>query len=181
MNEVDRLLGKVVGFTSEEGRREKPIWEMTKEIKVKIFDWKPIVENLNKVGLTEHFNNINMDVRCGNGIIFVGEEKTPVLIDNECCGCETERKNLFIEGKIVSTTMIEGVGIFKRLGGGSIAIFPTYYIDFDYADIEKCFTGEEMELWEFMGERYEYNPRIHTNLREIVKLYKGIEDKRRDS
>jgi hypothetical protein len=174
MNEVDRLLGKVVGFTNEEGRREKPIWEMTKEIKVKIFDWKPIVEHLNKVSLTENFTTAEMEVRCGNGIIFIGEEKKPILIDNECCGIESERKNFFIDGKLFVATMIDGVGLFRKVEGG-IAMFPSHFIDFDYDDIAKHFTGEEMELWQFMGERYEYNPRIHNNLRDIVKLYKGIE------
>jgi hypothetical protein len=53
-------------------------------------------------------------------------------------------------------------------------MFPKYYFDFDFADIEKAYTGEEKELWEYMESRYEYNPRIHNNMREIVRVSKGI-------
>jgi hypothetical protein len=170
----DWLLGEIVSYADESKR--KPIWEMTKEIKVKIFDWQPLLDKINVV--SQKKDGINFEVRCGNGIIFVGENKLPVLIDDECCGVEGERKNLFFDGAINRGTMIDGVGLFKKVNGG-IAMYPTIYVDFDYEEIEKCFTGEEKELWEFMGSRYEYNPRITQNMRGIVELYKGIEKRKR--
>jgi hypothetical protein len=170
----DKLLGDVVGFVNDNEYR--PIYQMAKDIKVKIIDWKPIVEKLK--ASHESLKDLNLDIRSGNGIIFIGENKQPVLIDSECCGVDSETKNLMIGDKFMTVEFIEGIGVFKK-EEGFIAMMPMFYVDFDYDDIEKCFTGEEKELWEFMGGRYEYNPRIHNNLRGIVELYKGIDKKKK--
>jgi len=170
----DSLLGEVVGFRDDNENR--PIYQMAKDIKVKIIDWKPIIEKL--TASHESFNGLTLQIKSGNGIILIGEEKRPVLIDTECCGVDAETKNIMIDGKLMTVQFIEGIGIFKK-EEGFITMMPMCYVDFDYDDIEKCFTGEEKELWEFMECRYEYNPRIHTNLRGIVELYKGIDKKRK--
>lgn len=171
----DWLLGEIVGYADEHKR--KPIWEMTKEVKVKIINWKPIIDKINET-LSKTDPSISVEIRCGNGVIFVGEDKAPILLDNECCGVKSESKNLFINGGIVTMQVIKGVGVFKKLEGG-IAMYPTWYVDFDYDEIQDCFTGEEKELWDFMGSRYEYNPRISSNLRSMVSLYKGIDKKKK--
>lgn len=171
----DWLLGEIVGYADE--HKHKPIWEMTKKIKVKIINWQPIIDKIN-ISLSKNGEKANVEIRVGNGIIFDGLEKAPILIDNECCGIKSESKNLFSNGTISTMQVVEGVGIFKKVDGG-FTMYPTYYADIDYADIESCFTGEEKEIWDFMGTRYEYNPRISSNLRGMVSLYKGIDKKKK--
>lgn len=168
IGQKDALLGKIVGFRDDNNNR--PIYKMATEIKVKIIDWTAIVNKFKNSDSI--FKDKEFEIRAGNGIIFVGEDKTPVLIDTECCGAESEDKNIMVQGNFTNVRFIGGIGIFEKLEG-RIKMMPTYYIDIDYSEIEKCFTGEEKELHEFMGGRYEYNPRIHQNLRWIVKLYKG--------
>ena len=181
LGESHKILGKVVGFKNENDRR--PIFEAVKEIKVKIIDWKPLIEKI-KSG-HESLKDMNLEIRSGNGIIFVPdldrqERLKPVLIDDECCGVDGEAKNMLIDGKMMSGMFICGIGVFiNKKNEGFISMMPHFYIDFDLFDIEACFTGEEKELCDFMGSRYLYNPRIENNMLEMVKLYKGIETKKR--
>lgn len=178
IGDKDSLLGTVVGFANDNS--DKPIYEMTKQIKVKIIDWKKVIQKMKDS--SDIMAGLDFEIRSGDGIIFVenpnhtGQAK-PVLIDEECCGVDGEMKTTMLDGKMCQRMMLEGIGIFqihKKNDDGSrkISMMPSFYMDFDFDDIELCFTGEEKELWEFMGERYEYNPRIHSNLREIVSLYK---------
>lgn len=174
IGQTDPLLGEIVGFRDDNNNR--PIYKMATEIKVKIIDLSAIVTKFKNSD--SDFKDKEFEIRAGEGIIFVGENKIPVLIDTECCGAEAEDKNIMVEGNFTNVRFMEGIGIFEKIEG-RIRMMPTYYIDVDYSEIEKCFTGEEKELWEFMGGRYEYNPRIHQNLRGIVKLYKGEKTKKR--
>ena len=104
---TDKLLGKVVGFAIE--NENKPIYESTKEIKVKIIDWKPLIEKIK--ASSPKLSNLNLQIRSGKGIIFVGKDKTPVLIDSECCGVDAEDKNLMINGELLCGMFIEGIEI----------------------------------------------------------------------
>lgn len=174
IGQTDPLLGEIVGFRDDNNNR--PIYKMATEIKVKIIDLSAIVTKFKNSD--SDFKDKEFEIRAGEGIIFVGENKIPVLIDTECCGAEAEDKNIMVEGNFTNVRFMEGIGIFEKIEG-RIRMMPTYYIDVDYSEIEKCFTGEEKELWEFMGGRYEYNPRIHQNLRGIVKLYKGEKTRKR--
>lgn len=106
----DKLLGEVVGFANDNDN--KPIYQMAKDIKVKIIDWKPIIEKL--TASHESFKGLTLQIKSGNGIIFVGAEKKPVLIDTECCGVDSETKNLMINDKFMTVQFIEGIGIFKK-------------------------------------------------------------------
>jgi hypothetical protein len=169
IGQKDALLGEIVGFRDDNNNR--PIYKMATEIKVKIIDWTAIVNKFKNSD--SNFKDKEFEIREGNGIIFVGEEKLPVLIDDECCGMKAKDKNIMVGNSFDSVRFIDSIGIFEKIEGG-FKMCPTYYIDVDYSEIEKCFTGEEQELWQFMGSRYEYNPRIHQNLRGMVKLYKGI-------
>jgi hypothetical protein len=173
--QTDSLLGSIVGYA--EDNQNKPIWSATKEIKVKLFDWNKVIEKL-KEQLPPLEEGAEYKIMSGKGIIFVPSEndkdtKVPLLIDNECCGLEGEEKNIFFDGVCSTRTVLSGIGVFLKKPN-SIPMFPKYYFDFDFADIEKAYTGEEKELWEYMESRYEYNPRIHNNMREIVRVSKGI-------
>jgi hypothetical protein len=173
LGEKHKQLGKVVGFVND--NNDKPIFESTRDIKVKLIDWTPIVEKI-KNG-SESLKDLSLDIRAGKGIIFVGENKKPVLIDEECCGVESDRKNFLVNGKMMSGTFLSGIGVFKK-EKGKIFMMPEFYADIDFDDIEKCYTGEYKELWKFMESRYMYNPRIENNTIEIVKYYNGVESKR---
>ena len=178
IGDTDSLLGTVVGFANDNDN--KPIYEMTKQIKVKIIDWQKVIKKMKEAG--DVMAGLDYGIRSGDGIIFVENtmvagKSTPVLIDDECCGIEGETKTMMLDGKVYQRMVLEGIGIFKVHkkgddGSQSFSIIPSFYVDFDFEDIEKCFTGEEKELWDFMGQRYEYNPRIYNNLRGIVALYK---------
>lgn len=172
----EQLLGSVVGYVNENNNR--PIYEVTKEIKVKLIDWTPIILKLKQ---DEELKDLDMYIPSYNGVVLIPSDKReegyiPILIDKECCGIESEVKNLLVEGKVMCVDFFEGVGVFVR-SKGFIPIMPKYYFDFDYDDIEKCFTGEEKELYEYMDGRYLYNPRIEKNMMDIIKLYRGLEIK----
>jgi hypothetical protein len=49
-------------------------------------------------------------------------------------------------------------------------MFPSYEFSIDVDDVINCLTGEEKSLFEFMGNRYGYNPRIDSNEMETLRL-----------
>lgn len=174
IGEKDNVLGTVVGFTG--ANDHKVIYTRTKEIKVKIVDWNKYLEIIKKSN--DNLKDLTLSIRSGNGIVFHGSDidndpnGLPILIDDECCGVDAEKKNLLAnigDYEMMSGTFFDGVGIFEKIEG-SFSIYPKFYMTIDFDDVKKCFTGEEKELWEFMDSRYEYNPRIHTNMLGIVKL-----------
>jgi len=149
---------------------------------VKIIDWTPINRIISK--------SVGCEVECrmGNGLFLnvnavfkddYDEEIQHIITDTECCGSSTVNKNIFSldlnEGKPYNYKIFEGVGFYKVYpskedGSKSVAMFPTYYFDIDSADVIKCLTGEEKSLFEFMGSRYNYNPRIRNNEFAMLKL-----------
>lgn len=173
---TQKLLGSIVGYKDENPR--KPIYEVTKEIKVKLIDWTPIILKLKQ---DEELKDLDMYIASYDGIILIPSDKKeegymPILIDKECCGVDSEVKNILVEGRVMCIEFLQGVGVFVK-NEGYISMMPKYYFDFDYDDIKKCLTGEEKELHEYMGSRYLYNPRIEKNMMDIIKLYRGIEVK----
>ena len=174
----DKLLGTIVGY--KDNNPHRPIWSAAKELKVRLVSWERIEKQLNEK-LPPLEEGARYCIKSGNGIIQVPHEDNPevliaALIDTECCGLESETKNMLLEGEAVNATMLCGVGVFVQKPN-SIPMFPKYYFDFDMDDL--IYTGEEKELWEFMEDRYLYNPRIESNMREIIKLSKGIRNKKR--
>ncbi len=163
----NQILGDVIGYVND--NQARPIYSLTKEIKVKLIDWTPVVKRLIR-GIPDS-EGFQWSIRVGNGIIYAGDNKTPVIIDCECCGLEAEKTVIFVDDQFRDSMLFGGVGVFKR-DPNNIPMLPEFYISVDYKEVEKHFTGEEVELWKFMGGRYEYNPRIHKNLKDIVKLYK---------
>ena len=78
------------------------------------------------------------------------------------------------KGVPFTVNYFEEVGFYKvneeTENGKSIAIFPSYEFSIDVDDVIKCLTSEEKSLFEFMGNRYGYNPRIDSNEMETLKL-----------
>lgn len=151
-------------------------------LKVKIIDWTPINKAISdKVGK-------QVECRLGKGFIedveaifnkeLGYEEIKSIIIDNECCGAKSKTENFYIsdvnKGVPFTVNYFEEVGFYKvneeTENGKSIAIFPSYEFSIDVDDVKKCLTGEEKSLFEFMGNRYGYNPRIDSNEMETLKL-----------
>ena len=152
------------------------------DVKVKIIDWTSINKAISdKVGM-------QVECRLGKGFIEDVEavfnkelgykEIKSLIIDNECCGRKTETENFYIsdvnKGVPFTVNYFEEVGFYKvneeTENGKSIAIFPSYEFSIDVDDVIKCLTSEEKSLFEFMGNRYGYNPRIDSNEMETLKL-----------
>lgn len=173
LGEKSKVLGTVVGFVND--NKNRPIWSKAKEIKVKIIDWSKYIDIIKNSD--PELKDLNLSIRSGNGIVFHGfdvendSNALPILIDNECCGVDAEPKNILdLDKKMISGTYFNGIGVFEKKEVGSYSMFPKFYVDIDFDDVKDCFTGEEKPLYEFMEGRYEYNPRIHTNMVGIVKL-----------
>lgn len=145
---------------------------------VEIIDWTPINEKISKaVGFP-------VECRIGNGLIRdiesvfeekYGVQKRSMVIDRECCGVSTEVENIFssdlYDGKPFAICLLKGLGFFKSKdeeGNKIIAMMPSFYFDIDIDDVNNCLTGEKVSLFEFMGERYGYNPRIVSNETTIL-------------
>lgn len=157
------LRGEVVGYV--DNNPNKPIYQATKDIKVKLVDWDRIVLWLKSIDESLQNDEWDIENRGNEGIISVGGKS--ILIDNECCGIETEIKNVLVSNNLHSGNFVE-ISFWKKYPSGS-SMFPSFSVQFDLSDIEKYVTGEQ-ELWEFMGSRYDYNPRISNNLDNILKI-----------
>lgn len=57
----------------------------------------------------------------------------------------------------------------KMDGGTSHSMFPSFYFPMTFDDLKK-YTLPEVSLKEFMGGRYDYNPRISQNMRAFMKV-----------
>lgn len=175
--------------------KEKEVMVGSIETMVKIIDWTAINKIISKrVGK-------NVECRIGNGIIMnvcaifdkdtQVEENRHIIIDAECIGTTDERRNIFSsdlnEGEPFAIKVFKGIGFFEVFepnedGSKRISMFPSYYFDIDKNDVEKCLTGEEKPLFEFMGGRYGYNPRIKNNELGILRLvyHEHIKNKLKD-
>lgn len=152
------------------------------DLKVKIIDWTPINKAISdKVGK-------NVECRLGKGFIedveaifnkeYAFKEVKSFVLDNECCGKQTEKQNFYFselnDGVPFCANYFQEVGFYEvdeeTETGKRISIYPSYEFSIDVDDVIKCLTGEEKSLFEFMGNRYGYNPRIDSNEMEILRL-----------
>jgi hypothetical protein len=162
--------------------RQKSVKKGALDLKVKIIDWTPINKAISdKVGE-------QVECRLGKGFIegveaifdkeLGYEEIKSLIIDNECCGRKTEKQNFYIselnDGVPFCINFFSEVGFYKldkeTENGKSISMFPSYEFSIDVDDVKKCLTGEEKSLFEFMGNRYGYNPRIISNEMQTLGL-----------
>ena len=98
-------------------------------------------------------------------IIQVGAMYENVEVDNDCRYRFLDNK--FIDGKIQLVLTVGVCVKTKTLTGYSRGIVPQFY--FDICLDTEGLLGEEVSLKEFMGSRYNYNPRIRTNMREFIE------------
>jgi hypothetical protein len=162
--------------------KQKSVKKGALNLKVKIIDWTPINKAISdKVGK-------QVECRLGKGFIEDVEavfnkelgykEIKSLIIDNECCGRKTEKQNFYFselnDGVPFCANYFSEVGFYKvdeeTENGKSVSIFPSYEFSIDVDDVIKCLTGEEKSLFEFMGNRYGYNPRIDNNEMETLRL-----------
>lgn len=162
--------------------KQKSVRKGALDLKVKIIDWTPINKAISdKVGE-------QVECRLGKGFIegveaifdkeLGYEEIKSLIIDSECCGRKTEKQNFYIselnDGVPFCINFFEEVGFYKvdeeTENGKRISLFPSYEFSIDVDDVKKCLTGEEKSLFEFMGNRYGYNPRIDSNEMETLRL-----------
>jgi hypothetical protein len=153
------------------------------DLMVKIIDWSPINKKISE--------SVGQEVECRIGkalienveAIFDKEydevEIKSLITDTECCGRATETRCMYVselnDGKPFEVNVIPDVGFYKvsktnENGGFSVAMFPSYHFDIDIDDVKNCLTGEEIPLYQFMGSRYGYNPRISGNEMDFLKL-----------
>ena len=152
------------------------------DLMVKVIDWSPINKTISDaVGK-------QVECRLGNALIENVEaifdkeyeivETKSLIIDKECCGRASEKHSLYVselnDGKPFSLNVIPDVEFYEvdelTENGRRISMFPSYKFHIDIDDLMKCFTGEEIPLYQFMQGRYRYNPRIESNEMDILKL-----------
>jgi len=162
--------------------RSKNVHRGSIDLKIKVIDWTKINQAISK--------DVGQEVECrlGNGFIenveaifddeIVGVEIKSLIIDKECCGSVSEKRNFYISelnaGEPFGVNLFKGIGFYKvnkeTEKGFSVSMFPSYYFDIDIDDIKNCLTGEEIPLYQFMGSRYAYNGRIENNEMNILRL-----------
>jgi len=161
---------------------QKQVYKGALSTMVKIIDWTSINKAISeKIGE-------EVECRLGKGLIenveaifnkeIAQTEIKSIIVDHECCGVITESKNYYLSelnnGLPFAINLIEDVAFYKvneeTENGMSISMFPSYHFSLDIDDVLKCLTGEEKSLFEFMGKRYKYNPRICQNELDLFKL-----------
>lgn len=150
---------------------------------IELIDWTPINEKISeRVGYA-------VECRAGHGLIRdvtaqwdkdQEPESRSIILDKECCGVTAKNENFLISDlceKPFTVKKFEGIGFFQKFndkGEKVMAMFPKFYFSIDQDDVYKCLTGESIPLYQHMGQRYGYNPRIHSNELQILqKLYQG--------
>ena len=163
-------------------KRQKSVKKGALNLKVKIIDWTPINKAIS--------DKVGKQVECRLGKGFIGdveavfdkelgyEEIKSLIIDSECCGRKTEKQNFYFsqlnDGVPFCANFFEQVGFYEvneeTENGRRVSMFPSYEFSIDVDDVINCLTGEEKSLFEFMGNRYGYNPRIDSNEMETLRL-----------
>lgn len=87
---------------------------------------------------------------------------TNILIDRECIGEIGEKPSFDIYSEIKDEN-----GKLK-----SFSLFPTFSTKINISDLLKEYGQNEISLKDFMGDRFCYNDRVQSNMREIIKKLK---------
>lgn len=149
-------------------------------LKVSVIDKEKLSEKINKVVGKE----INV-VPDYYGLLIT--ENNHYLIDKECCGKKESRINFLYADNDNAEFCVSAINFrevpfrtkpeTKIVDGKkttTISILPTHYFDIDIDFLTDCVV-EEIPLYLFMNERYNYNGRIQNNMWNILKDV-GISD-----
>lgn len=146
------------------------------EQRVQLIDWSPLEKAISKKIGEE------VEVRIGTGYVpncvyDWDDIKHPyaknLIIDAECCGRQSTYTHIcYLDEEQDATFDLDRSFITipfyrkKRIEGNKtvMAMFPSIEIDIDTKSIEKCLTGEVISLYEHCKSRWNYNPRVSSNI-----------------
>ena len=131
----------------------------------------------NQEKLSQHFSKFiqlgeNQSFIIDKDSVFISE-KDSLLIDSECCAGHLDKK---VNPETKNIEWVATLGVrrsTKTEEGESFPMSYECYLDV-YESEFPALTDDHTSLSEFMGGRYNYNPRIVSNTREIVKLINEI-------
>jgi hypothetical protein len=139
-------------------------------INVQIIDWSKLNEKLSKEKLEAYNKVYNTDyISLGIGINkygytgFIDYNNIQMVINNECCSMDFSDN-----GKIT-------LDVYPRKDEKSIPLIPMGSILLTVDEVKKYLTNESKDLFEFMGNRFNYNDRIIGNIHEHLRLFKKID------
>lgn len=143
------------------------------ELKVSVIDKDKLLEKINKIIGKEV--NLYPDYY---GLLIT--ENNHYLIDHECCGVKENDIHLFYQDK-KKADCISAIAFdvpFRKKPEHTInadgnkvmsfSVIPTHKFTLDIDFLEDCIV-EEIPLYLFMGNRFNYNGRIASNMDNIIK------------
>jgi len=139
-------------------------------INVQIIDWSKLNEEITKEKLEAYNKVYESDYKSlgvGNtrhGYTgFIDFNGIQLVINYECCSLDFSK-----DGKIM-------LDVYPRKDEKSIPLIPMGSATLTVDNVRKYITNESMDLFEFMGERFNYNSRIIGNTREHLRLFKKVD------
>ena len=166
-------------------KKEKEVYVGALYTQVELIDWQSILK------MVEKEVKVDLEIRIGNGLIrdvksifnqnLKIEETKSIIIDNECCGIYSDNENFLSEKFIQSPITMEYFQIpFYEKSKEGISLYPKFMVNIDFELIEKSLTKKKVSLYEYMGNRYAYNPRVSSNeyslLQHIYHKNNYVED-----
>jgi hypothetical protein len=125
-----------------------------------------MVQPINKTKLLAHLLNFITPgpgeiINTENGAIYDDN----VIVDTDCCWFFVPQK--LYEGKIQLTHDVPVYVEIETSTGRRIPAQPNYYINVTMDKIKELCEPEIISLRDYMGGRYNYNPRITTNIKSF--------------
>jgi|LakMenE01Jun11ns_1017448.scaffolds.fasta_scaffold9959285_16 hypothetical protein len=152
---------------------KKSVYKGSLKLQVSLIDWTPINEKISNI--------VGCKVECRIGNAFIDDieatfndviQKQSIIVDKECCGKYSVSKYMYIselnnsEPFHVKLFSVE----FYKVDENLFSLEPSFVFEIDKDDIKNCLTGETKCLYEYMGSRYRYNPRIESNEWRLLSL-----------
>lgn len=109
--------------------------------------------------------NESLHIRCGALAV------TSVVISNKDCIYYFMEKRALKDGIYYGYDYICDIPVRTRVktkDGEACPMLPTYYFPVSKSLLEEKYLLPAISLKEFMGERYDYNPRIKGNMRKLL-------------
>lgn len=174
--------------------KEKSVTNGAMHVKVKMLDWTNIEKKITDIYQKHTGKDDELFVRGTKGIVDFSEQEildnnnwennsdcSCALIDNEAVGCFSTIERVFENDDIKVNEFVEIHLYAKERREGDriyIGMFPLVSVKINVEDL--VYTGEELLLYEYMGERYNYNDRISENEFSLLKEVFNIKDNKYD-